>query len=115
MPKRMSLIVYPAPDLAKAKELFQQLLEAEPYVDAPYYAGFRVGDLEIGLDPRGQSQGPIPYWEVEDIHAELKRLVDAGGKVAKEVGDVGGGKLVAQVTDAAGSTIGLMTAGSGRG
>ncbi|MGA8921944.1 MAG: VOC family protein [Candidatus Dormiibacterota bacterium] len=104
---RMSLLVYPAKDMASAKTLFKALLGVEPYADAPYYAGFRTGDLEIGLDPNGRSGGPIAYWEVEDIGAGLRLLVDAGGQTVQDVKDVGGGLLIATVTDAAGNTLGL--------
>jgi len=47
---------------------------------AAYYAGFRVGDQEIGLDPNAHKQGvtgPIGYWEVPDIKAALQTLLDA--------------------------------------
>jgi predicted enzyme related to lactoylglutathione lyase len=103
----MSLLVYPAKDMASAKTLFKALLGVDPYADAPYYAGFRTGDLEIGLDPNGRSAGPIAYWDVEDIGASLKLLVDAGGETVQDVKDVGGGLLIATVKDAAGNTLGL--------
>jgi predicted enzyme related to lactoylglutathione lyase len=106
----MSLLVYPAKDIASAKTLFKALLGVEPYVDGPYYAGFRTGDLEIGLDPNGSSAGPIAYWEVEDIGAGLQLLVDAGGQTVQDVKDVGGGLLIATVKDAAGNTLGLRQA-----
>ena len=104
---RMSLLVYPAKDLASAKTLFKALLGVEPYADMSYYAGFRTGDLEIGLDPNGSSAGPIAYWEVEDIGASLRLLVDAGGQTVQDVTDVGAGLLIATVKDAAGNTLGL--------
>jgi predicted enzyme related to lactoylglutathione lyase len=104
---RMSLLVYPAKDMASAKTLFKALLGVEPYADMSYYAGFRTGDLEIGLDPNGSSAGPIAYWEVEDIGASLRPLVDAGGQTVSDVTDVGGGLLIATVKDAAGNTLGL--------
>jgi predicted enzyme related to lactoylglutathione lyase len=103
----MRLLVYPAKDIASAKTLFKALLGVEPYADAPYYVGFRTGDLEIGLDPNGRSVGPIAYWEVEDIGASLQILLDAGGQTVQDVKDVGGGLLIATVKDAAGNTIGL--------
>ena len=103
----MRVLVYPAKDIASAKTLFKALLGVEPYADAPYYVGFRTGDLEIGLDPNGRGVGPIAYWEVEDIGASLQILVDAGGLTVQDVKDVGGGLLIATVKDAAGNTIGL--------
>ncbi len=47
----IKLFVYPVTDMARAKTLYSRLLGTEPYADAPYYAGFKVGDQEIGLDP----------------------------------------------------------------
>ena len=41
----MNPIVYPVKDLAKAKELpVRRLCAVDPYVDEPYYVGFRMGD-----------------------------------------------------------------------
>lgn len=103
----LSLIVYPAADVTKAKQFFQQLLGVEPYVDSPYYIGYKTGEMEIGLDPHGPSAGAIPYWDVPDIAASVKALVDAGGTVTKEISDVGYGLLVANVKDPNGSIVGL--------
>ena len=111
MASSMKTIIYPVKDLARAKELYAGLLGVEPYADAPYYVGFRVGDLELGLDPQGHSQGmtgPVGYWQVDDIQKALKALVDAGAQAQQEVRDVGGGKLITTVKDADGNVIGLM-------
>ena len=101
------LIVYPVNDLGKAKEQFTQLLGAGPYVDEPYYVGYRTEGREIGLDPRGSSNGPIAYWETEDIAAKIDELRSAGWHVTSDAKDVGGGLLVAQLTDSNGNTVGL--------
>jgi predicted enzyme related to lactoylglutathione lyase len=104
-------IVFPAKDLARAKTLFSTLVGAAPYVDEAHYVGFRVGDQEIGLDPHGHSQGmtgPVGYWHVEDIEKSLGLLLDAGAETRQAIRDVGGGKLVATVTDADGNVIGLV-------
>jgi predicted enzyme related to lactoylglutathione lyase len=45
---------------------------------------------------------------VGDIKASLQALVDAGATPKQAVTDVGGGKLIATVTDADGNAIGLM-------
>ena len=107
MNKGMHLLVYPAKDLAKAKALFDELLGVKPYVDGAYYVGYRVGDFEFGLDPNGNSKGPIAYWEVEDIRAGLQQLLDAGAQADQDVKDVGRGLLIATVKDADGNTLGL--------
>jgi hypothetical protein len=61
-------------------------------VDAPYYVGFRVSGVELGLDPHGHDQGqtaPVGFWEVDDIQETLKVLLDAGAEVQRAVSDVG--------------------------
>ena len=111
MSQGVQLIVFPVKDIARAKALYTKLLGAEPYADAPYYVGFKVGEQEIGLDPNGHrhgSTGPIPYWEVEDVKTSLQSLQDAGAEVQQDVKDVGGGKLVAIAKDADSNLIGLM-------
>jgi hypothetical protein len=60
----IKLIVYSVKDLTAAKKVFGAFLGAEPCVDGAYYVGYRVGELEIGLDPNAQAQGfaaPIGY------------------------------------------------------
>lgn len=110
MNQGMRTVVVPVKDVAGAKTLYATLLGVEPYVDQPYYVGFRVGDLEVGLDPNGHASGmtgPVGFWEVDDIHNSLQSLLDAGAQTRQEVRDVGGGKLIATVTDADGNPIGL--------
>ena len=78
MMKFAGLVVFPASDLANQKQLFTELLGTEPYADAPYYVGYRVDGVEIGLDPNAQQAGPIAYWETDDIAASLEQLKSAG-------------------------------------
>jgi predicted enzyme related to lactoylglutathione lyase len=101
------LIVYPTKDAEKAKKLFTSLLGTDPYVDQPYYVGYRTDGREIGLDPNGASSGPIAYWVTEDITAKVDELKDAGWEVTGDPRDVGGGMLVAQLSDDNGNTVGL--------
>ena len=109
MKQGISAIVYPVKDLAKAKAIYSKFLGVEPYADAPFYVGYRVGEHEVGLDPNGfkTSSGPIAYTDVADIKASLKTLLDAGAQLVQDPTDVGGGLLIAQVKDADGSVIGL--------
>ncbi len=107
----IKLFVYPVKDLARAKTLYSKFLGVEPYADAAYYVGFRVGDQEIGLDPNGHKSGmtgPVGFWQVDDIKKSLQLLLDGGAEVQQAVKDVGGGKLVASVRDADGNAIGLV-------
>jgi len=105
MAHNIKLIVYPVKDLAGAKTLYGKFLGVEPYVDGPYYVGYKLNDLEVGLDPHGQEV--VSYIEVADIKSYLQSLVDAGATTHQEVKNVGGGMLIAQVKDANGNILGL--------
>ena len=107
MNQGVKTIVYPVKDIAQAKALFTALLGKEPYVDQPYYVGYKIGDQDIGLDPNGHKHGATPYYQVDDIRKTLQSLLDAGAQTIEDVHDVGGGKLIAVVKDADGNIIGL--------
>ncbi len=104
------LIVYPVRDIKKAKELYSSFLNSKPYVEGPYYVGFKTENVEIGLDPRGHekgSGGPICYRDTKDIKKSVEELVRAGAKQLQPVTEVGGGLLIALANDLDGSIIGL--------
>ena len=52
--------------------------------------------------------GPVGYWHVEDIKESLAQLLAAGATEQQAVSDVGGGKMMAAVTDTDGNVIGLI-------
>lgn len=104
MAKSMPLVVFPVKDLEKAKQLYGIYLGVEPYADSEYYVGYRLDNLEVGLDPNATTI--ISYTDVDDIEASLKALTDAGAEVVKESTDVGGGLLIAQI-ELDGNTMGF--------
>jgi predicted enzyme related to lactoylglutathione lyase len=108
MNKGIRTVVYPVNDINKAKALFRGLLGKEPYADDPYYAGFKVGKVDIGLDPNGHKEGMTVYYEVDNIKESLQSLLDAGAKQIQEIKDVGAGRLIASAKDADGNIIGLL-------
>ena len=119
MNQGVGTIIYPVKDVAQAKTLFRKMLGVEPYVDQPYYVGFRVGDQEIGLvqeslatrqwnTPNGQRAGMTAFYHVENIKQSLQSLMDVGAQIQLDIKDVGGGKLTAIVRDADGNIIGLI-------
>lgn len=110
MAQDINLIVYPVKDLAAAKTFYGTFLGVEPYVDGAYYVGYKLGNLEVGLDPNGQDV--ICYVDVDDINGYLQTLIDAGATTQQEPKDVGGGLLIAQVRDASGNVLGLRQAPS---
>jgi predicted enzyme related to lactoylglutathione lyase len=104
-------VLHPVSDLAKAKPVYAALLGVEPSADAPYYVGFEAAGQHIGLVPGGGPQGmtsPVAYWHVPDIEAKLAEVTAAGATLKDPVRDVGGGRLVATVTDPDGNVLGLL-------
>jgi predicted enzyme related to lactoylglutathione lyase len=104
-------VLIPVSDLASAKALYSALLGMEPQSDAPYYVGFQAAGQQIGLVPGGGPQAmtsPVPFWHVADIEAKLTEVTAAGATVKEPAHDVGGGRLVATVTDADGNVLGLL-------
>ena len=105
MANNIKLIVYPAKDLEKTKGVFTKFLGVEPYVDGPYYVGYKLDNLEVGLDPKGQAV--ICYIDVTDIKDNLKTFVNAGAVIQQDIKSVGGALLIAQIKDANGNILGL--------
>ncbi|GGL14692.1 glyoxalase [Sphaerisporangium melleum] len=104
-------VLHPVSDLATAKAVYAALLGIAPQHDSSYYAGFEAGGQHIGLVPGGGPQGmtsPVAYWHVPDIEAKIAELTAAGATVKEAAHDVGGGRLVATVTDPDGNVLGLL-------
>ena len=104
-------VLHPVSDLEAAKTVYTALLGAPPQHDAPYYVGYETAGQHIGLVPGGADQGmtgPVAYWHVPDIEAKLAALTAAGATVNDAPRDVGGGRLVATVTDPDGNVLGVL-------
>ena len=104
-------VLHPVTDLAAAKAVYTALLGIPPQADSDYYVGFDVEGQHIGLVPSGGPDGmtsPVAYWHVSDIEAKLAEVTAAGATVKEPAHDVGGGRLVATVTDPDGNVLGLL-------
>ena len=104
-------VLHPVSDLDKAKAVYTALLGVSPQSDSSYYVGFEAEGQQIGLVPGGGPQGmtsPVAYWHVPDIEAKLAEVTAAGAAVKEPAHDVGGGRLVATVTDPDGNVLGLL-------
>jgi predicted enzyme related to lactoylglutathione lyase len=104
-------VLHPVSDLATAKAVYTALLGVAPQADSDYYVGFEAAGQHVGLLPGGGPQGmtcPVAYWKVADIEAKLAEVTAAGATVKEPVRDVGGGRLVATVTDPDGNVLGLL-------
>ena len=105
-------VIYHVDDLAKAKEWYSRVLGIRPYFDEPFYVGFDVGGFELGLDPdmQGVSKGTnvVAYWGVADARAAFRKVQEAGARKHSEPREVGGGIVVATVTDPFGNVFGII-------
>jgi predicted enzyme related to lactoylglutathione lyase len=104
-------VLHPVSDLDAAKTVYTALLGMPPQADSPYYVGFEAEGQQIGLVPGGGPQGmtsPVAFWHVADIEAKLGEVTAAGASVKEAAHDVGGGRLVATVTDPDGNVLGLI-------
>jgi predicted enzyme related to lactoylglutathione lyase len=104
-------VLHPVSDLERAKPIYAALLGVSPEADSPYYVGFEAEGQQIGLVPGGGPQGmtsPVAYWHVSDIEAKLAEVTAAGATIKEPAHEVGGGRLVATVTDPDGNVLGLL-------
>jgi predicted enzyme related to lactoylglutathione lyase len=107
----IKIVLHPVSDLAAAKAVYAALLGIQPQADSAYYVGFDAEGQHIGLVPGGGPQGmtsPVAFWRVPDIEAKLAEVTAAGATVHESAHDVGGGRLVATVTDPDGNVLGLF-------
>ena len=104
-------VLHPVSDLERAKKVYAVLLGVPSQTDDSWYVGFEAAGQQIGLVPGGGPQGmtsPVAYWHVPDIEAKLAEVTAAGATVKEPAHDVGGGRLVATVTDPDGNVLGLL-------
>lgn len=104
-------VLHPVSDLAKAKAVYTALLGVAPQADESYYVGYEAAGQHIGLVPGGGPQGmtgPVAYWHVPDLEAKLAEVTASGATLKDPPRDVGGGRLVATVTDPDGNVLGLL-------
>jgi len=110
-------VTFQVPDLSRAREWYAGILGVTPYFDEPFYVGFDIGGFELGLVPNADlstgaglrdAGGVTAYWGVDDVEAELARLVERGASPHEEPTDVGGGIRVAAVRDPFGNVLGII-------
>jgi predicted enzyme related to lactoylglutathione lyase len=104
-------LLHPVSDLESAKAVYTALLGVPPQADSDDYVGFEAEGQHIELVPGGGPQGmtsPVAYWHVPDMEAKLAEVTAAGATLNDPARDVGGGRLVATVTDPDGNVLGLL-------
>jgi catechol 2,3-dioxygenase-like lactoylglutathione lyase family enzyme len=70
-------VIYPAPDLDKAKAWYTQALGFGPYFDEPFYVGYSVQGFELGLVPDATpgADGAQALWGVTSVAEALEHLL----------------------------------------
>jgi len=106
-------VVYQVTDLGRAKAWYRSVLQIDPYFDQPFYVGFNVGGLVLGLQGGvggvgGGGGGAVPYWGVESMAAVWPRLLALGAEPVMPAQDVGEGIQVATVKDPFGNLLGVI-------
>ena len=104
-------VLHPVSDLEKAKEVYTALLGVDADGRRALLRRLRrrgpAHRAGAGRRPQGMTS-PVAYWQVADIEAKLAEVTAAGATLKEPVRDVGGGRLVATVTDPDGNVLGLL-------
>jgi lactoylglutathione lyase len=106
-------VAYKVSDINKAKDWYTKAFGQEPYFDEPFYVGFNIGGYELGLQPIEDNNNVVgnsvtAYWGVDDIEKTLNHILAMGASKKDEPLEVGGGVVVASITDPWGNIIGLI-------
>ena len=108
-PEGLRTVIYPAPDLDRAKQWWTELVGVKPYFDQPFYVGFNVGGYELALLPDADpALGALVYWGVADVPQAVARAIASGSTEHTPVADVGDGIVTATVTTPFGSILGFI-------
>lgn len=112
MIKGLRTVLYPTPNLARAKAWYSAAFSTTPYFDESFYVGFNIGGFELGLVPDAPTgrpaSGVVTYWGVDNVAAACEHFFAHGATIHEEPKDVGGGITVAAVLDPFGNIIGLI-------
>ncbi|SFV15666.1 VOC family protein [Pseudoduganella namucuonensis] len=110
MIKGLRTAIYPVPDMEAGKAWYTKVFGVAPYFDQPFYIGFAVGGFELGLMPDAQpgTAGSRVYWGVDNIEAEVARIIALGATEHSPVQEVGEGIKVAELADPYGNLLGLI-------
>lgn len=102
-------LIYPTSDINVSKKWWQDFLGIAPYFEAPFYAGFHVGDDEIGFNPGAEiAFGPVTYIGVDSVEEGLARAEAQGSTVVSGIEDVGEGIKIVHLMSPTGDRFGLI-------
>ncbi|MFI6316811.1 VOC family protein [Nonomuraea sp. NPDC050556] len=87
---RVRAVIYPARDIAASTAAWTATLGRGPAWESPDYVAFAGGELEVGLSRLPWFDHPLVFWQVDDVEAAHRDLLDRG---ATAMGEVAGGSM----------------------
>ena len=89
MLKAIKTVSYRVADLEKAKHWYRQFFDRDPVFDSPFAVVFAAGDASLALVPASpqlpERERVVAYWDVDDIDAVYRRLLDSGATPLSEI------------------------------
>ncbi len=109
--KSSKLVAYQSPDLEASKQWYRKLLKMDPAFESPLFVLFNVGDSGLILVPARapvskDNESIVAYWDVDDVEAAYRQLLEAGATPHAEISTVLNSKI-AQVVDPFGNILGI--------
>jgi predicted enzyme related to lactoylglutathione lyase len=99
-------LVIPVSDLDAARAVYGALL-GSPHTDESYYVGYDVNGFEVGLNPAGETGGPVAFADVDDLDATRATLLAAGATDREAPRTVAPEVRICVLADPDGNPIGL--------
>jgi len=104
-------VLHPCPTWRRPRRCTPPCSASSRRPTRPITSASRPRASTSGWVPGGWTAGmtsPVAYWHVPDIEAKLAEVTAAGATLKEAPRDVGGGRLVATVTDPDGNVLGLL-------
>lgn len=107
-------VAYRVADLDRAKRWYGEILGRAPIFDSPIVVMFKVGEAVLSLAPAAEAPPlndpqPLVYWDVDDIEAAHRRLLDAGATPRGDIMTTALKSKAATVIDPFGNVIGIVS------
>jgi methyltransferase (TIGR00027 family) len=106
--RRISYSVY---DIEEGKEWYNSVLKTTPFFESPLFVIYKSGEVSLSLVkgsdvPIQNENMPVVFWEVDDIDASYKNLLEKGAKPVAEI-SIYFKSRIAKVADPFGNIIGI--------
>lgn len=91
--RKIDYIEFPATDISAIKQFYSQVFDWQFEDYGPEYTSFKDGRIAGGFVKASSPGrgGPLVVIFVDDLAAALRRVIDAGGKITKDIFSFPGG------------------------